>query len=162
MFCSITANAQDTKPQYNDDSALTIKETDAYLTGKFQGMEKAASLNQFPTPGKVLKLKDKLNLDQAQINRSIMLRKIMLKYTIKDGRQVVLKERQLYALFKQKKVDLDEVNQLLDEIAQLKAKIRFTQLKTLVMLKGFLSKEQLDAYNSNSNVKTQTMFAFDE
>jgi len=144
------------------DSALPIKTIDAYLTGKSLGLEQVAEINNFPSPRRVLELRRELFLDEAQINRSLMLIKLMRKYSIKAGREIVQKERKLYALFSEKVTDLSTVKQLVADIAELQGKIRFAYLKAHIAQNSFLNENQKSVYASYKKERQAIQFALDE
>lgn len=147
--------------EISPNSTLSIKEVDAYLTGKSLDFAKTAEIHHYPSPKQVLKLENQLSLAKPQINRTIMLNKLMRKYTIKAGREIVIKERQLYKLFAEEPVNLEEVEKLVKEIAALKGEIRFIHLKTNVSQKALLNEYQVSLIEGK-NGKAGTLYAFDE
>ena len=157
--------AEEEKPVTVTGSALDRKTVDAYLTGKSLGLAKVAELNNYPQPDKVLRLQQELGLDIPQINRTIMLHKIMRKYAIKAGRKIVRKEKELYQLMAQKELNMEEIYSLLKEIGSLKAEVRYEHIKAAISQKEFLSSAQLTKYaelEKNLPDNKQTFYAFEE
>lgn len=163
VFISHAALASHSEGESNlEGTSLTREEVNAYLTADSLDLGKVADINHFPNPKKVLKIKNLLNLNRVQNNRSTISYKLMRKYAIKTGRKIVLKERQLNNLFQQPNVDLGAVKKLVNEIAILKGKLRFIHLRARVNQKSYLTNEQITTYLLNKNTETPVLYAFDE
>ena len=144
------------------DTSLTKEEVNAYLTGGGLDIDRVADINHFPDPKRVIQIKDLLNLNRAQNNRTTISYKLMRKYAIKTGRKIVRKENQLNNLFQQAAVDLSAVKKLVHEIAILKGELRFVHLRARVNQKSYLTNEQISTYLLNKNNQNPAVYAFDE
>ena len=75
--------------------ALSPEEIQSYLAGKGAGLAKAAELNHYPGPAHVLELADKLQLSEKQKTRTKAIFDVMQKETVRQGKALVEKEREL-------------------------------------------------------------------
>lgn len=164
MFFAFPSYAADNIPLVPvENTALTKEEVDAYLTGKSLGMARVAEMNHFPSPRRVLKMKEALVLDNPQKNRTILLNKKMRKYAIRAGRQIVQKEKLLNEIFKQDNIDELALKKLVKEIAALKGELRFIHLQAHIAQRNFLTEDQIAVYSGRSKTTPlPTAYAFDE
>ena len=69
LYCQANAQTADSL-KHSPLKTLNDKEYNALLTGEdIYGMSRAAELNHYPLPDKVLKYKNQINLGPAQISR---------------------------------------------------------------------------------------------
>ena len=127
--------------------ALSMEDIEGYLTGQGMGLAKAAELNQYPGPKHVLALADELALEEGQRRRTQRLFAEMEADAIALGRKIVDKEQALDALFADAEADAGPVRELLREIGELQAELRFVHLKAHLQMKALLTDEQVAHYD---------------
>ena len=126
--------------------ALSQQEIQGLLQGHGMGLAKAGELNQYPGPKHVLELADKLGLSREQLEQTQNLYRTMQKNAMSLGKKIINKEQQLDQLFADKTVSEKNLKQVLLEIGQLRAELRFVHLKAHLQQKAVLSEKQVHQY----------------
>lgn len=129
-----------------DIKALSPDDVNAYLSGKGMGLAKAAELNGYAGPAHVLQLADSLGLTPEQRARTEALFASMESQASALGRTLVEEERKLDRLFATKTVTPELLNDSLDKIGTLQARIRATHLKAHLAQVAVLTPEQNARY----------------
>lgn len=127
--------------------ALSPDEIGGYLKGKGMGFAKAAELNHYPGPSHVITFASELGLSDDLLARTKTVFDKMQRKTQKLGRQLVDKEKILDSLFKNRKINNQNLKSLVNEIAIIKGEIRVTHLETHLEMKGMLSPHQVAEYD---------------
>ncbi len=133
--------------QARDIKALSPGACSQYLAGEGMGWAKAAELNHYPGPKHVLELAEQLTLAPEQASQTWKIRAAMNAEAIRLGRLLVEKESKLDRLFAQEKITEQQLNDLVNEIAQLQGRIRATHLKAHLGMKHVLTQHQVHLYD---------------
>ena len=131
----------------NDIKALTNEELSQLLKGEGMGMAKAAELNSYPGPRHVLDLSSQLNLTSEQIEKTSTLFNSMQIEAKKIGLLIIKKEKELDSIFRTNNANKKLIKNKINEIAQLKGKLRFVHLDAHLKQKQILSDQQINSYN---------------
>ena len=102
-----------------DIKALSAQDIDAYLTGKGMGYAKAAELNGYAGPKRVLEMASELALSDEQRARTQALFDSMQTKAVELGRQLVDEERKLDRLFASATVTQDSLEDSVNRIGSL-------------------------------------------
>ena len=152
LAASASTFAQSPAPYAGEQSraikALSEDEVKSYLAGAGMGHARAAELNRYPGPMHTLELADELGLssDQRAAMESLMKRH---KAEARElGAEVVRLERQLDALFAQKKAAAGPVDATLAEIGAAQARYRGSHLKTHIEATKLLTPDQIARYDA--------------
>ena len=144
---NVNAEPQYKGQQQRDIKAFSQSDIDGYLTGKGMGLAKAAELNHYPGPSHVLDLAKKLNLTNAQINKTQHLFNKMQSKAVELGKQIVEKEQELDQLFADGSIDEGVLEKMLQEIGVLQAKLRYVHLSAHLEQKQILTRHQVMLYD---------------
>jgi Spy/CpxP family protein refolding chaperone len=152
LTASAAAFAQSSAP-YSGQQARSIKalsedEVKGYLAGDGMGYAKAAELNHYPGPMHTLELADQLGLSAAQRAAMAALMKRHKVEARELGAEVVRFERELDALFAQRKATPALVDAKLAEIGAAHARLRGSHLKAHLEATGFLAPDQIARYDA--------------
>ena len=115
--------------------------------GKGMSLALPAELNGYPGPAHTLELADKLKLTDEQKRRIQELFKLMQKEAQALGLEVIEAERKLDLLFKDKKVNEQNLKTATLTAAEANAKLRESHLRYHLTTTEILSKEQVEQYN---------------
>ncbi len=132
--------------QHRQIKALSKAELDGYLSGKGMGFAKAAELNDFPGPKHVLELSEELQLTEEQLGETKPLFNSMQARAIELGQLLVEKEKGLDSVFAGKTITPEELEVVLFEIADIRAKLRYTHLEAHLSQKKLLTSRQVHEY----------------
>jgi Spy/CpxP family protein refolding chaperone len=129
-------------------SGVSDEQRSQYLNGEGMGLAKAAELNHYPGPRRVLDIADKLGLstDQLAATRALFDDVHMKAQVL--GKQLLAREDELDALFREQHADADKVRQLTAEIANLQGQLRALHLTAHVRERALLSAEQVTKYDA--------------
>ena len=111
-------------------------------------LAKAAELNHYPGPRHVLGIADKLGLSPDQLAATRALFDDMHTKAQALGKQVLAREDELEALFREQHADADKVRQLTAELANLQGQLRALHLTTHIRERVLLSTEQVTKYDA--------------
>lgn len=128
--------------------ALSKQQVENYLQGRGMGLARAAELNSFPGPRHVLELADELDLTDQQRERTEALVAQVKNRAPDIGRRIVDKERQLDGLLAEGTIDEARMTRLLDEIADLQARLRAVHLGAHIDQRQVLTPEQIEKYDA--------------
>ena len=133
--------------QQRDIKALSQSDIEGYLGGKGMGLAKAAELNHYPGPRHVLDSAKKLELTESQIQKTQDLFNKMQSKAVKLGKQIVEKEKELDQLFAEGSINDGVLDEKLQEIGSLQAKLRYVHLSAHLEQKQILTKHQVMLYD---------------
>lgn len=126
--------------------ALSPQQIDGLLNGRGMGMAMPAELNGYPGPLHVLELAAELKLSDLQAARTRELYAEMLKDARAAGQQVIDAERELDALFADKKATRDNVAASTAKAAAAHGRLRATHLRYHLSMMEILSAGQVAQY----------------
>ena len=126
--------------------ALSASEVTGLLAGNGMGFAKAAELNGYPGPAHVLELTQELKLTEDQVARTQALHAQMETEAKAAGRSLVDAERELDALFGDRRVTPELLTSALGRIATFQAQAREAHLKAHLAQTELLSAEQIAQY----------------
>lgn len=129
-------------------SGVSDEQRRQYLSGEGMGLAKPAELNHYPGPRHVLDVADKLGLSSDQLTATRALFDDVRTRAQALGKQVLAREDELDALFRDQHADADQVRQLTAEIAGLQGQLRALHLTTHVRERALLSAEQVTRYDA--------------
>ena len=123
------------------------QERSALERGEGFGMARAADRNGFPGPRHVLELKDELKLTLKQQSAIEELFRRMKQQALARGKEVLLAEQKLDALFAERRPEA-ELREQAFRAATLRAELRWVHLSAHLATQKLLSPGQLAAYQS--------------
>lgn len=128
--------------------ALPDDDVRALLAGAGMGFAKAAELNSYPGPMHALELADALGLDARQREA---LQALMGRHKAEAralGADVVRLERELDALFAERRATAEAVERKTAEIGAAQARLRAAHLTTHVAAAALLTQAQIERYDA--------------
>ena len=143
LIFSLSAQAQQDRPI----KALSDEEILSYLNGEGLGYTKAAELNRYPGPRRVLELAPQLGLTEPQRRRVQGIYDDMHEKAAELGKEIVSREAVLDSLFGSRIVDSAGLHSLVVEIARLEGELRATQLEAHLAVTRILAPEQILTYD---------------
>ena len=151
-FSSFSSSKHSLKSKYvgqekRDIKSLSKLDVEELKNGRGWGLAKAAELNGVPGPVHLLEMKKEINLNPEQIEKIEILYQIMKKQAIPLGLKLIELERKLNNHFANGTITLKLLNELLEQIAKVRKKLRFVHLSTHLKTPGILSAEQIELYN---------------
>ena len=111
------------------------------------GLAKAAELNGVPGPAHLLEMKDKIPLNDNQVNAIDKIYQGMRVQAIQQGERLIALEQELELLFRSGSVTQDALRSALSKVAKARMELRFTHLATHLKTPDILSKDQIRKYN---------------
>jgi len=132
-------------------SGVPDEQRSQYLNGEGMGFAKDAELNHYPGPRHVLDIADKLGLSPDQLAATRALFDDVHAKAQALGTQLLAREDELDALFRDQHADADKVRQLTAEIANLQGQLRALHLTAHVRERALLSAEQVTKYDALRN-----------
>ena len=111
-------------------------------------MAMPAELNGYPGPLHVLELAERLELSGAQLRETKRLYAEMQEAAKAHGEKVIESERELDALFAQKKATSHTVSSAVSAVASARGKLRETHLRYHLAMMDVLTPEQVATYNT--------------
>lgn len=133
--------------QSREIKALSSQQIEELKAGKGMSLALPAELNGYPGPAHALELADKLKLTDEQKKRIQELFNSMQKEAQKIGLEVIEAEKKLDLLFKDKKVDMQNLKTATLNAAEAHARLRESHLRYHLTTTEILSKEQVAQYN---------------
>lgn len=127
--------------------ALSAQETEQLLAGEGMGLALPAELNGYPGPKHVLELADELELSRKQRASVTEAYDAMHGQAVELGRQVLEAERRLDALFARAEATPDALRAALEELAALRADLRYAHLAAHLETRELLTEDQRRRYD---------------
>ena len=115
--------------------------------GRGWGLAKAAELNGLPGPVHLLEMKKEIGLNPEQTEKIEILYQKMKKQAIPLGLKLIELERKLNNHFAKGTITEELLHELLEQIAQVRKRLRYVHLSTHLKTPGILRAEQIDLYN---------------
>jgi Spy/CpxP family protein refolding chaperone len=137
LLCFASAGAQMTIPS----------DKDSLLNGAGMGQAMYAEENGYPSPSRVLGLKDDLGLTKDQLYKTDQLmNNVMVSAKVK-GQEIVEAEEDLNKLFAAGTLSEKSLRSRLERIGRLRGELRFIHLQAHLKMKQILSPNQVERYN---------------
>lgn len=133
--------------QQRDIKALSQQEVTSYRNGEGMGMARAAELNHYPGPKHVLQLSRELDLNEMQLNKTNTLFESMQSRASALGHDLIAAEIELDRAFSEQTVNDKNLNQILQQIGQIQAQIRYVHLQAHLEQRNILEPEQVEYYD---------------
>lgn len=128
--------------------SLSAKDIAELRRGGGWGLAKAAELNGMPGPTHLLELQDAIPLEAAQVAALEALFKAMQGDAILVGEELINLEAALDAQFRNGTVTEANLRDLLAQIAETRARLRYIHLATHLATPALLSEQQISRYNA--------------
>ncbi|MCX6142606.1 MAG: hypothetical protein NTZ35_05235 [Ignavibacteriales bacterium] len=116
------------------------------LKGLGMGLAEIAELNNFPGPKHTLDLKNELGLTRDQLKKTEALDKVVASAALAKGEEIITAEEELSKLFEAGAISEKVLRSKLEEIAKLRADLRFTHLQAHLRMKQILTPDQVKRY----------------
>lgn len=129
--------------------ASSEQEISDYLNGRGMGTSKAAELNHYPGPKHVLDEATKLNLSAEQSAKTTAIYQTMNNKASRLGKTIVQKENELEALYANQQATVENISQLVNEIARLQAEFRLVHLNAHLEMRNVLTPKQVALYDQS-------------
>lgn len=126
--------------------ALSDQEIADYLSGKGMGLARPAELNGYPGPAHVLELARELGLSAEQRDKTEALFKDMQSRAVSAGRALLDEEQVLDALFASRSITSGSLENTLERIGALQARLRLVHLDAHLVQAALLSPAQNARY----------------
>ena len=133
--------------QNREIKALSSQQMQGYREGKGMAMAMPAELNGYPGPLHVLEHAAKLGLTAEQVAQTQKLYAEMQANAKTQGEKVIAAERELDALFAQKRATADNVASAVSAAAVAQGYLRETHLRYHLAMMDVLTPEQIATYN---------------
>ncbi len=111
------------------------------------GLAKAAELNGVPGPAHTLEMEGKINLTYEQKQEVQKIYDDMKVKAVALGEQLISLEEKLNIGFSDKTINQKLLEKSIEEIAQVRAKLRIVHLSTHLQTQNILTNKQLILYN---------------
>lgn len=112
------------------------------LNGEAAGQTLVAEKNGFPSPQKIISLKDKLGITKDQLKKiNEILTNLPISATVK-GQEIVEAEEELNKLFESGTINEKTLRTKLERIGKMRADLRFVHLQIYLKEKQILSVNQ--------------------
>jgi Spy/CpxP family protein refolding chaperone len=116
------------------------------LKGLGMGLADIAEVNNYPGPKHTLDLKNELGLTRDQLKKTEALDKVVTSAALAKGEEIVLAEEELTKLFEVGTISEKVLRSKLEEIAKLRADLRFIHLQAHVRMRQILTPDQVKRY----------------
>ena len=151
-FSSFSASNHSHKSKYAGQEAREIKslsesDIEELRNGRGWGLAKAAELNGIPGPVHLLEMKEEIALNPDQIEKIGTLYQEMKKQAISLGFKLIELERELNSHFANGTITEKLLHELLEQITQVRKRLRYVHLSTHLKTPGILTVKQIDLYN---------------
>jgi Spy/CpxP family protein refolding chaperone len=130
-----------------DIKSLSEQQISDLRAGKGMGLALPAELNGYPGPTHTLELADRLNLSAEQRGSTQTLFEKMQQETKALGEDVIVAERELDGLFKDKRVSPESLAAATATAAAAQGRLRESHLRYHLAMMEVLSPEQIAQYN---------------
>ena len=144
---ALAQNQQYAGQQDRQIKSLSAEDIEELKAGKGWGLAKPAELNGYPGPSHVLELKTQLALTPQQEAGIKDLFDQMKASAVPLGLKLIDLERDLDELYISKKVNAQNLEELLLKIGEVRSRLRFAHLSAHLKTVEILSKEQVAKYN---------------
>ena len=111
------------------------------------GLAKAAELNGVPGPAHLLELSDQIPLSPSQVSAIEKLYKTMRVAAVEEGEKLIRLEAELNTEFAEGTISEKRLRNLIDEISDSRARLRYIHLSTHLSTPNLLTKDQIARYN---------------
>ncbi len=149
--CPMMKAAQAVTQENLPASGLPDEQRAQYLNGEGMGLAKSAELNHYPGPRHVLENAEKLQLSSDQLAQTRALFEEVHTKAQALGKQIVSKEDELNALFRDQRADVEKVASLAADIARLQGELRALHLSMHIRERAVLTTDQVTKYDSLRN-----------
>ncbi len=126
--------------------SLNEGQYNAYLKGEEMGMARAAELNNYPSPARVLNYQNQLKLSQSQINQLQAAVKSLDFKAREMGRFILQNEKKLNELFYSKKANEGNLIYFSNQIGLYQGELRNAHLQAHLKAFRLLTPDQLKKY----------------
>jgi Spy/CpxP family protein refolding chaperone len=116
------------------------------LKGLGMGLAEIAEVNNYPGPRHTLDLKNELGLTRDQLKKTEAWDKVVASSALAKGEEIVTAEEELSKLFEAGTISEKVLRSKLEEIAKLRADLRFTHLQAHLRMKQILTPDQVKRY----------------
>lgn len=127
--------------------ALSADEIQGYRSGAGLGYAKPAELNSYPGPLHALEMAERLGLTDEQKSELTRIREEMLAQAIPLGERYLVVESAIEQGFRDGALDEATLASLLDESADIEAKLRLAHLAAHLETKALLTQHQVALYD---------------
>jgi Spy/CpxP family protein refolding chaperone len=127
--------------------SLSEADIDELRNGSGWGLAKAAELNGVPGPVHLLEMKKEIELSPEQIEKIEALFEQMRDQAIELGTTLIERERELNSHFAQGTITEESLRDVLGQIAQVRAQLRFVHLSAHLKTPDIVTAEQIALYN---------------
>lgn len=128
--------------------SLSTEDIKELKKGGGWGLAKAAELNGYPGPSHILKMADKINLSKKQTIKIQAMFDSMKKKSILLGNKLIHLEEKLNNEFKNSTISQGKLDTYINDITDIRAKLRLTHLSTHLQTPRVLTNEQVSLYNN--------------
>lgn len=151
-FSSYASSDSPHKSKYAGEERREIKslsesDIEELKNGRGWGLAKAAELNGVPGPIHLLEMKKEINLSPDQVQKIERVYERMNKQAIILGLELIDLERKLNNHFANGTITKNVLEDLLEKIAQVHKKLRYTHLAAHLEIPYILTHEQITLYN---------------
>lgn len=152
LIMPVSAFGEGSKSKYMGEENRKIKSLSPddireLKNGGGWGFAKAAELNGIPGPAHILEMADKINLSDEQKKKIQRIYNEMKAEAITLGEEFIRLEEQLNAHFSGRTITQTLLEKSVQEIAQVRAKLRMVHLSTHLQTPNILTSEQITLYN---------------
>lgn len=119
--------------------ALVPSDREELLKGHGMGMASYAEGNGYPGPKHTLELKDQLKKTEA-------LEKVVTSSAVAKGQEIIQAEEELNKLFEAGTMNEKLLRSKLEQVAMLRADLRFIHLQAHLRMKQILTADQIQRY----------------
>ena len=127
--------------------SLSVEDVDELRRGGGWGLAKAAELNGMPGPTHLLELREAIPLEAAQVAALEALLVAMQDDAISVVEELIDLEAALDAQFRNGTITEASLGELLAQIAETRARLRYIHLATHLATPALLSEQQIVRYN---------------
>jgi hypothetical protein len=132
--------------EFRDIRSLSAEDIAELSRGGGWGLAKAAELNGIPGPAHLLELKDKIPLTPGQVTRVEGIFREMRQEAIAEGRRLIAFEKALDHAFRARTITDASLREMLAEIGQSRAKLRYIHLSAHLKTLPHLTARQIARY----------------
>ncbi len=152
---SATIQSEDAKPNHShyagqenrEIKSLSENDIKELKAGSGWGLAKAAELNGVPGPKHLLELQNEIDLSVNQIKKINALFDQMNTTAKALGTQLIQKEKELEDRFRESLPSKVELRELLGEIGEIRAELRYVHLASHLETPNVLTSDQIERYN---------------
>ena len=128
--------------------SMSEREIESLRQGEGMGFAKLAELNHYPGPKHVLQIAAELELSEEQLAATNRLYKHMREHAVSLGEQLIEAEAKLDRAFAEGVVSDESLLSSLQQIGELRIRLRYVHLEAHLRQKQLLSTEQVVKYDS--------------